>query len=166
MRLGSTVPSGHKNYMLWGCPLCRLHGFFCCGGLTSVGGLVGLFGLPSSWLPGLPGMEPAGNCLVGPGHKAADCRILGSPGASTGSLMDGVRAQAELGPGSWVLGPGCRIPGSQSWCWATGGWGRFPKQLVAESGMFQSLCWPASGQGNGPAGPRAGIGLLVDGLGP
>ena len=32
--------------------------------------------------------------------------------------------------------------------------------------MSQSLCWPAGGRGQGPAGPTARAVLLVDGLGP
>ena len=37
----------------------------------------------------------------------------------------------------------------------------FLTQLGMVSVFSQSLCWPASGQGQGPAGPRARCGLLM-----
>ena len=40
----SALPSGHQSYMPWGCPLCGLCGPFCCGGLTTMSGLVGMAG--------------------------------------------------------------------------------------------------------------------------
>ena len=43
---------------------------------------------------------------------------------------------------------------------STGGRGRFLTQLGEGYGVSQCLCWPASGQGQGPAGYRAGSLLL------
>ena len=40
------------------------------------------------------------------------------------------------------------------------GRGNFLTQLGMGSGVSQSLCWPASRQGWGPADPRVGSGLL------
>ena len=45
------------------------------------------------------------------------------------------------------------------------GAGQFLIQLGMGSQVSQSLCWPVSGQGQGPAGPRAGSGLLWAGWG-
>ena len=52
----STFLSGHQNYTLYtiysrGSPK-RLYGFFCCGGLITVGGLVAVTGPWFGWLPG------------------------------------------------------------------------------------------------------------------
>lgn len=49
MYLSSTLPSVHQNI---GCPVCGLCGFFCCGGLTTVGSLLEVAGSWSGWLPG------------------------------------------------------------------------------------------------------------------
>ena len=40
-----------------------------------------------------------------------------------------------------------------------GGGSQFLTQLVMGSGVSQSLCWPVSGQGQDPAGPRVGSDL-------
>ena len=57
---------------------------------------------------------------------------------------------AELGPGVWLQGPWVLEQG----CWWVG--------LVPDA---LGLCWPASGWGPSPVGPRAESGLLVDGPG-
>lgn len=46
----------------------------------------------------LPCTRAAGCCLVGPGHEVTGGGILRGPGASTGSLVDGVRIPKALGP--------------------------------------------------------------------
>jgi len=47
----SILPSGHQLYALR-MPLYRVHGTFCCGRLTTVGGLLGMAGHCSGWLLG------------------------------------------------------------------------------------------------------------------
>lgn len=58
----------------------------------------------------LPYTITAGCCLAGPGHEAADCRTLGVPQATVGSLMCGFRVSVTLGllPTYWQVksGPG------------------------------------------------------------
>ena len=44
-----------------------------------------------------------------------------------------------------------------------GVWGWLLTQLDMGFGVSQSLCWPASGQGRGPAGSRVGSALLSAG---
>ena len=64
--------------------------------------------------------------------------------------------QAELIPGVWLQGP--EIPELVSDCW---GGGRFLTQFIMGRGVSQKLHWPASGQGQVPAGPRVGSNLLL-----
>lgn len=59
----STLSSGY--------PLCRPHRSFCCDGLATVGGLVGVAGPVPGWLA-----LAAGCCSVGLGHKTAGCGAL------------------------------------------------------------------------------------------
>lgn len=47
----SALPSAHQLYALR-MPLYRVHGTFCCGRLTTVGGLLGMSGHCSGWLLG------------------------------------------------------------------------------------------------------------------
>ena len=118
-----------------------------------MGGLVGVAGPGSVGCQALPCVEAASHWLMGLGHEVAGFGTLGGPGDSTGSLLDRIVAQETLGlvPDHWwvsqVLGSGCRTQGSWNWCWTTGGWDQFLIQLAVGSGVFQSLCWPAGGQG-------------------
>ena len=84
--------------------------------------------------------------------------------------MESLLKAAELFPAGWwvkpypglvlpytwaeqVLESGCR---AQSWC-LIAGCGQFLTQLGTGSGVSWSLCWPASGQGWGPAVPVRGL---------
>ena len=121
---------------------------------------------------------------MGLGHRAACCRTPVSPIASSGSLVGRggvqetpglvtphwwVNPVPETSPGplagrakSWGLAVGAQV--SQSWCQTTVGWGRFLTQLAVRSGLSQSLCWPASWQGQGPAGPELLLAHCWEGL--
>ena len=59
----------------------------------------------------LPYTITAGCCLAGPGHETADCRTLGVPQATVGSLMCGFRVSVTLGllPTSWQVKSGPRV---------------------------------------------------------
>ena len=75
-----------------------------------VGGLVGVAGPWSSWLP-----DPveAGSCwLAGLGREAAHCRMLQGPGANTDPLVGRARFW-----GGWFQGWG-----SQIYCQPAGRW--------------------------------------------
>ena len=128
----------------------------------------------------LPCAEASGCWLAGPGHEAADCRTPGGLGANAGSQVGRVRVQKTPGLLSthWWVKPGSGVSAgllahrAGSWSLATGprdptacvrslvGRGWFLTQLGTVSRMSQSLCLPANGQEQGPAGPRAGSGLL------
>ena len=75
MGSGSTLPSGHQNYMFYGCPLFGLHGSLCRGGPTLVGGLVSMAG-PQSGL--LPGPAFCGDCqpLIGRAGSGSSLAVL------------------------------------------------------------------------------------------
>ena len=133
----------------------------------------------------LPCTDAAGCCLVGPGHEVAGGGILGGPEASAGSLVGGVRVPKSLGrlpthwqvkpdPGvsagppagrarSWSLAAGPRDPRTPFRSLGSWGW-RFLIQLGMGSRVSRRLRWPASGQDQGPAGPRVGSGLWDGGF--
>ena len=131
-----------------------------------MGGLVGLLIPPSGWFLGLV------FCQGCKDHKAPGQH----PGAEMGALgwglthwwVESVSGRSCQPPGRQrcVLESGCRTQGSQSWCHTASRWGWYLTQLVAGSRVSWSLCWPAGGQGQGPAGPNVGAGLLTWELGP
>ena len=125
----------------------------------------------------LPWARAAGCCLGGSGHEVTGCGILRGPGASTGSLVDGVRIPKTLGPlhMHWQVGPdpgdsarllegkvGFRSPAAEPRIPRVhfrsygGGRGSLTQLSVGsvpdtvESGVwvFQRLCSPVSGPGS------------------
>ena len=126
--------------------------------------------------PALSWADAAGCRLVRPGQELAGCGILGDPRVNAGSPVGRVRVPKTLGlwPTHWevsqVLGlvPDYRqaelVPGV--WLQDQGSQSSFRSLLVGAGGGpapdtvgYGGRHWPASGQGCGPAGPRAGSGL-------
>ena len=91
----------------------------------------------------LPYVEAASCCLAGAGHKAADCRTPGEPGASADSLVGGVGIQEilVLVHTHWWMKPD---PGASA-CPLAG----------------RAKSWDLAAR---PRGPRAGVTLLWVGL--
>ena len=110
----------------------------------------------------------------------AGCRTLGGPRASAASLVGGVRVLKILGllrthwqvrpdpgvsagpladrAGSWSLAAGPRDPRAHFRS-CGGWWGGVPDTVGYGVRVSQRLHWPASEQGQDPAGPRVGSGL-------
>lgn len=68
----STLLSDHQSYMCQGVFPCKLHGSFCCSGVTTIGDL------QSGLFPGLPSVEVSDCWWASWGHEAACCRIQGT----------------------------------------------------------------------------------------
>ena len=91
----------------------------------------------------LPCAKAAGCCLGDPDHRAAACRIPGTPrltlslwgaecSGDSGAVAHPVAAEARTwdkfqttGRQSWVLESGCVTQGPQSWCQLAGGGASF-----------------------------------------
>lgn len=76
-----------------------------------VGSLIGLAVSSLVACQVLPCTDAAGCCLAEPGHEAADCRTLGVPQATAGSLMGGFRVSVTLGllPTYWQVKSGLGV---------------------------------------------------------
>ena len=70
-----------------GVPLFGQHVSFCCGRLTTVGGLVGVVSHHPVGLQALPCADAAGHWWAGLGHDAAEYRAPGVPRARAGPLV-------------------------------------------------------------------------------
>ena len=111
----SLLPSHHQINMLQGCPVCGLHGSFCCGWLTTVHGLAGLAGFNLFDFQSLP-------CLESPAagqHSRVKRQLAMEP---PGARLVLAHWQAKPGPEVWS---GWRAQESQSWCQTAGRWGQF-----------------------------------------
>ena len=154
---------GYVEWYALGVPLpclCVLHRPFYCGGLTTMGGLVGLVGPRSTWLVhfGL-----SGGCWLMVGRsrqEAAGCRTPGTPRDSAGSLVCRVRVQETLGlvPAFWWVKPGSRARAS-SLEGRNGFWSLVSGPRVPE--LVLDCCWA---QTPGCRVSKAYIGLLMGGV--
>lgn len=125
----------------------------------------------------LPCARAAGCCLVGSGHEVTGCGILRGPGASTGSLVDGVRIPKtlELLHMHWQVGPdpgvSARLLEGRVGFWSPAAEPGIPRahfrsygggrgiltQLSVGSGCPKGCVHLLVGQG--PAGPKLGSSL-------
>ena len=78
------IPAAHcslfPELFALGCPLCGLHGFFCCDGLTAEGGLLSVAGSWSGLLPALTFTKAAGSWWGRPGHKGSWLTVVSRAG--------------------------------------------------------------------------------------
>lgn len=88
-------------------PQRGLHESLCRDGLTMWAVWEACLALSLIGCQALPCARAASCCLVRSGHEVTGCGILRGPGASTGSLVDGVRIPKTLGPlhMHWQVGP-------------------------------------------------------------
>lgn len=95
MRPSSALPSRHPSYMLWGLPLRRQYGSFCCCRLCKWSGRL--------LAPNQVGCRP-GSMVAG--HKVAGCGTPG-PWASANSMVGRARVPKTLGllPIHWQVKP-------------------------------------------------------------
>ena len=91
----------------------------------------------------LPCAEAAGCCLGGPDHRAAACRIPGTPRAYAVSLVGSVQETPGLLPTQWRLKPGLGVSS---------------RLLAGRAGSWSLVVWLRD--------PRAGVSSLVEGLVP
>ena len=168
----STFSSGYISYVLYGCPLCRLQGPLCCGGVSYCGCAVGRTSPQTSWLPDSSssgGCQPVGTvrswlhgsespkagpsplvCGAGLGYLAAGPRgpRVGAAPLEIGTVTQGGWLHDQEVPGlvlaHWWIDPS---PGllatSPSGPW--GWWGLIPMQPFAQPGESQDCCQPAGG---------------------
>ena len=154
---------GYVEWYALGVPLpclCVPHSPFYCGGLTTMGGLVGLVSPRSTWLVhfGL-----SGGCWLMVGRsrqEAAGCRTPGTPRDSAGSLVCRVRVQETPGlvPAFWWVKPGSRARAS-SLEGRNGFWSLVAGPRVPE--LVLDCCWAET---PGCRVSKACIGLLMGGL--
>ena len=144
MHPSSTLTFHYQSYTFQMCPLFRLCGSFCCGGLITMGNLAGFVSLGLVGCQAFPCVRAVEHQFLGPGHGVAGFCTLWSPRPVTGSLISGVGVQKilRLLPPHWWVRPGPRASDGS---------------LV---GRVRSY-----GLAVGPRDPRVTIGLLVTGTG-